>query len=170
MLVGGQDCRGTNCERAKKHEWRCAAQGWNMHARSGGRVSRKEWRKWLPLARGHQIGSDGSRSGTIVWTVCKTIENELFAVSMHVVDDMHHKYDGANDSQESDQAEEGLMRVDLSCDSRSMEIQENAQDQTSLVSPDTPVPPSQDCDSFRQRLLLAPAPPFGLLELEEKKD
>ena len=82
---------------------------------------------------------------------------------------MHHKYDGANDSQESEQAEEGLIRVDLSCDSGSMEVQEDVQDQRRLVGPkdvrreDPPAPPSHDCEAFLPRLLLAPAPPTELL-------
>ena len=73
---------------------------------------------------------------------------------------MHQKHGRANDSQ----AEEGLIRVDLSSDSSSMTSKKTLRIKEDLSSPkemrreDPPPPPSEDCDSFHQRLLRATAP------------
>ena len=94
----------------------------------------------------------------------KTAVLDLYVMCKRMVDDMHRKYGEANDSLESEQAEDGLIRVDMSSDSSSMEVAEDAQEQNRLVSPkeirweDPPTIPQKYCEAFHRRRSPAPAP------------
>ena len=85
----------------------------------------------------------------------KTSQNDLYGVSKRMVDDMHRKYGEVDDSLESEQADGGLRRVDLTSDASSMDVQEDAQEQRRHVSQKeirqggSPMPPSEDCEAFR---------------------
>ena len=113
----------------------------------------------LPLARGeNQIGSDGWNDGVIIWwTPCT------------------RSMVGPTTVNKIEQAEEGLIRVDLSSDSSSMTSKKTLRIKEDLSSPkemrreDPPPPPSEDCDSFHQRLLRA-APAIEPLKLEANED
>ena len=106
----------------------------------------------------------------------KTVEHDLYAASKRLVDAMHQKYDVANDSLESEHAEDGLIRVDLSNGSSSVEVLEDAQEQNRPVETKETrrevlqTSPSEDCETFHQGLLLAPAPSIAILQLDANKD
>ena len=75
-----------------------------------------------------------------------------------------------------EQAEDWLISVDLSSDSSSMtskttlRIKEDFSSPKKMRREDPPSPPSEDCDSFHQRLLRATAPAIEPLKLEAIED
>ena len=108
----------------------------------------------------------------------EAVKNDLCAASKRLVDVMQQKCGKVrqsdslrlNDSLESEQADAGLMRVDLSSDSGSMDGQEDAQEQGRPVGrEDPPRPPLEDCEAYHERQILAPAQLLEPWRLEERK-
>ena len=63
---------------------------------------------------------------------------------------MHRKYGEVDDSLESEQADGGLRRVDLTSDASSMDVQKDAQESPKEIRQGgSPMPPSEDCEAFR---------------------
>ena len=128
-------------ERAEKHEWR----GKEGHPRQQGvRASTlgqvadcREmtadsgffWLAELPnrQRRAKECGSDGFDR--------KTADRDLYAMSKRMLNDMQRNYGELSDSLESEQAEDGLIRVDPRSDSRSMDVPEDAEERSMSMSP-----------------------------------
>ena len=106
---------------AEKHEWRGKQANLGVISSTGLEHARQV--RWQCRERNGESGFlwPGDIRNRHRWVKewndsvdCQTIEDEFFTVSKQLVGAMHHKYNGANDSQEREQAEEELMRVDLS--------------------------------------------------------
>ena len=99
---------------------------------ASGRVSRDELKSGFPLSSGHTKSAAMGRYGTTEWTERRL--SVTCAASKRLVDVMQQKYCQVpnsdsripNDSLESEQAGEGLTRVDLSSDATSIDVQEDA--------------------------------------------
>ena len=168
-MVGGQDGSSTNCEGAEKYERRCdlGVKPHGVKACTLGQVA--ECREMNGESVFPWPGDTPNRQrwvneGSSYSVDRKTAEHDLCAVSMRLVDDMHRKCGAANGSLESEQAEDGLIRVDLSSDSRSMEVPEDAQEQSRPVSPreqrweGPPTPPSEHCEAVSSKTVAGCGP------------